>query len=66
MVSLYKDPTGEKVFKSNMGSQDTGVTLNTSKCIIIFCINFRTATAIIGILRKMIGKWVHALSLIPF
>ena len=65
MVSLYKDPTGEKVFKSNMGSQDTGVTLNTSKCI-IFYVNFRTATAIIGILRKMIGKWVHALSLIPF
>ena len=65
MISLYKDPTGEKVFKSNMGSQDTGVTFNTSKCI-IFGINFRTATAIIGILRKMIGKWVHALSLMPF
>ena len=31
MVSLYKDPKGEKIFKSNMGSQDTGITFNTSK-----------------------------------
>lgn len=31
MVSLYKDPEGEKVFKSNLGSQDTGITLATSK-----------------------------------
>ena len=31
MVSLYKDPEGENVFKSNLGSQDTGITLATSK-----------------------------------
>ena len=31
MVSLYKDPKGENVFKSNLGSQDTGITLATSK-----------------------------------
>lgn len=38
MVSLYKDPEGENVFKSNLGSQDTGITLATSKLILYIAV----------------------------
>ena len=47
MVSLYKDPKGENVFKSNLGSQDTGITLATSK----LAVQYNFWTTVISIIR---------------